>query len=945
MKKHTIKYILFGLGILLPTLSAAQARKTELSDTLKTEIRAFGQSVPVKTSTASISTVSGTTVRGINTPNIGNTFAGQLSGLSVSQTGSAPGNQDWPWLMIRGKGSFLGDGGGDIKVVVDGFETKWNNIIPDEIESISVLKDAAALAMYGMDGANGVLYIKTKKGHQREKNRITFNARFSLQQPTIMPNYVNNGEYAMLYNEALKSDGKDISSGIFRNDYIVRYYKEGTHPYLFADVDWVGAITMPQTYAHDYTLSVNGGSKAVVYNVLLGYMNTQGIYAGTDPKRNTSSNWDLRRYTVRTNLDVEITKHIRSEVSLRATIDDKTRPNTDEGTLWKNMGLFIPYSVKTENGEWSGAQNYSENPVAAIQAKGYNSDNDRTIDANVKLIGNLSPFVDGLEAFGQVVFSNNYLSSYNKTRAFPYVEYISSVDLLGFVDYSTVERGTSDNNYTISQPSGVQWNRYNVLAGLTYSNHINNGHRVHAAAMYTQELYRTAGNNMPRAKMGVVGRAGYSCLDKYIAEFGYSFIGSGEYAPGNRFGFFPSLSGAWILSEEDFLKESQHLDFLKLSTSFGLIGNDRMGSGSRFTFKQYYMGSGVGYHTGNGFNTTTWAKKQGSLANPDVTWEKSYKFNVALTATAFKSLDMKVEYFFDHRTDIFVTPSSYMSALIGADYYNMNAGVANNQGFEIELSYHNKIGQFGYFVAGRFSYAKNKVVDMKESPKAEDYLYLRGNPIDQPMVLEAIGFFKDEQDILDSPLQMFGTVQPGDVKYKNQNNDNVIDDNDRVPLGNPTYPRFHYGTDLGVSYKGFDLSVFVQGVGGRTVSLLSSGFMTPFVNSGVKPHPELAANYWTAERMEAALYPRLTTESNNNNYRASTLWQVDGSYIRIKNIELGYTFPTGFVAGITGVRLYVNMVNPFTISALNKFDVDPEINSPYKYPLMKSSNFGVSLQF
>lgn len=931
------------LLLFFPAVFYAQEETSLVADSTKTEVRAFGSDILKERSTASVSSTNGSKMRPINTPNVGNTLPGQLTGLMVSQTGSAPGYQDWPWLLIRGKGSFLGDGGSDVKVVVDGFETKWNNIISEEIESVSVLKDAAALALFGIDGANGVLYIKTKRGEVREKNRISFNARFSLQQPTTLPNYVSNGEYANLYNQAMLSDGKDIANGIFSNEHVVKYYNEGTYPYIYADVDWVDEVTKSWGFSHDYTLSVNGGNDAAKYNVALGYMNTQGLYAGTDGDAN--SNWNLKRYTVRTNIDVKLAKFLRSEVSLRATIDDRKYPNMTESSLWKNMGVFIPYAVKTASGAWGGSQNYAENPVAAIQAKGYKSDNDRTIDANVKFIGDLSILTKGLEAFGQVVFSNNYLASYNKTRGYAYTEYSPIIGPYGLIDYTTNVRGTADNNFSITQPSGTQWNRYNVVAGFDYNRTFNQIHQIQGSLMYMQEQYRDLGANMPWAKLGVLGRANYSYAGKYIGELGFSYMGTSEYAPGNRFGLFPSISGAWILSREDFLKNNGVVDFLKLTASYGIIGNDNMGSGSRFTYKQYYMGSGSAYYLGNGFTTTIWPKKQGSVANPDVTWEKSHKFNVGVAGTLYRHLDFNVEYFHDHRTDIFVTPSSYMSALIGADYYNQNAGVANNQGFEVELAYRNKIGQLGYFAAGRFSYAKNEVVDMKESPKPYDYLYQKGNPIDQPLVLEFAGFFKDEQDIADSPLQMFGTVQPGDVKYVDQNGDNIIDDNDRKPFGNPTYPRFYYGVDVGVDYKGFDFTVFIQGVGGRTVSLLSSGFMTPFVNGGVKPHPELAANYWTPERAETAEYPRLTTESNNNNYRASTLWQVDGSYLRIKNIELGYTFPAKWLPWFSGLRLYANMVNPFTFSKLNKYDLDPEINSPYTYPLMKTMNFGLSLQF
>lgn len=939
------RIILFSLCFYIPLSLYSQLNKDVLNDTVETEVKAFGKSEEKNISTASVSVILGEAIRGVNTPNLGNRLSGRITGLNVSQTGGAPGYQDWPWLQIRGKASFLAGDGNAIKVVVDGFETKWHNIIPDEIESISVLKDAAAVCQYGVDGANGVLYIKTKRGVNRERNRITLNSRISLQQPTMLPKYVHNGEYVKLYNQAMISDGKEVSAGMFGNEYVVKYFAEGSYPYLFADVDWINQVTKPQTFAHDYSLSVNGGTNKVTYNVVLGYLNTQGIYAGTDSKRNINTNWDLRRYTIRTNVDVQVAKFLRSEISLRATVDDKQHPNVDEAILWKNMGVFIPFPVKTEIGTWGGSQGYPENPAASILAKGYNLENDRTIDANVKFIANLGGIAQGMEAFGQVVFSNNYFSFYNKTRAYAYDEYITSIALDGLVDYSTITRGDKDNNFKIAQPSGVQWNRYNLLAGLNYSNSFGKKHHIHASSMYLQELYRTVGKSMPWAKMGVSGRFNYNYAGKYIVEFAYALMGTSEYASGKRFGFFPAVSGAWILTDEEFLKHNRVIDFLKLSGSYGRSGNDNMGDGSRFTYKQYYMGSGNPYFLGDGFTNTIWPIKQGNVANPDITWEKSYKFNLALTGRVLKQFDFKLEYFNDYRTDIFVNPSGYMSALVGAEYYNQNAGIAQNSGFEAEATYQRKIGKFGYFVSGRFSYAKNKIIDMKETPKPENYLYLKGNPIDQPMALEAIGFFKDVQDIQSSPQQMFGVVLPGDVKYKDQNGDNVIDDNDRKPFGFPSYPRFYYGFDLGFDYHGFDFLLIVQGVGGRTVSLLSSGFMIPFINGGVKPHPELAKGYWTPERSHDARFPRLTTESNSNNYRYSTLWQIDGSYIRIKNIEIGYTFSMPAIKNISGFRLYVNMINPYTYSLLSRYNIDPEINSPFKYPLMKSVNCGFTLQF
>jgi TonB-linked SusC/RagA family outer membrane protein len=899
-------------------------------------ISLYGKPVSKKYSTTATSSVFTEDLRSINTPSLGNTLPGRLPGLMVSQTGGAPGNSDNPWLQIRGIQTFL-DGAAGITVLVDGFETDWNTLHPDEIESITVLKDAAALALYGISGANGIVYIKTKTGQARDKARIIFNSRMSYQQPTVLPKFLNSGDFAEMYNIAMASDGKDIANGYFPLDTIVDFYKNGTYPYLYPDVNWYDQILKPGAFAQDYTIGINGGEERANYNVMLGYSNTPGLYDGTDGKNN--SNWLYSKYMSRINLDFEINDWLRAAVKTRGSIISSKQPNTSESGTWRSIGSFLPYDVKTPTGNWGGKEGYRTNPVAQIIQQGFRIENARTIDADIKVTADIVA-VKGLSAFGQVVFSNNYYWNYNKTRGLSYEELFPRVDTFGL--YTSLIKGDIDQNFSYAQVSGTQWNRFNGLGGLEFTREIGNG-VLYASAIYNRTLYRTeyASNNVPYAKINFMGRVNYNHQNKYIGEFGYSYSGSDNYAPGKRFGFFPSISGAWVLSNEDFMANASFINFLKIRASYGMLGNNRIGDLERFPYFEYY-GSPQGSHrVGNLLSTSIGSFERSAYPNADATWEKAFKTNIGVETQLFNGLSLSADYFTETREDIFVDPSNYLSVLIGSRYNYLNLGSAKNHGAEVQLMYSKTSNKLSYYVSTSLSYVKTEIIDSKEPPRAEEYLYRRGNPINQPFVLEAIGFFEDDTDILNSPFQTFGAVQPGDIKYKDQNDDGFIDNNDVIPVGNPIYPSLMYAVDLGLSYGNFDFSVFLQGVGGRTISLLNGNQIVPFLNDAM-PVQWVKDNYWTPERGNDAQFPRLTTESNDNNYRASTLWQRDGSYVRVKNIELGYTIPG---KGITNFRIYLNAVNPLTFDKISEIEVDPEVNNMFTYPMMKSYNLGINLVF
>ncbi len=911
----------------------------------------FNKSIPVAFGpaqdriklTASISTVSSEILKVTNTPMVGNTLFGRLSGLLVTQTGSAPGNNDNPGLSIRGRQTFQDNG---VMVLVDGFETNWSNLLLDEIATISVLKDAAALALYGQDGANGVVLITTKRGTASGKTNINFSARYGIQSATVLPKLLGSGDYAELYNIATVSDGKQISNGLFKDPAVVDYYKTGQYPFLYPNVDWYNEVLQANAASQDYALSFNGGREDAKYFVAMGYANYGGLYGNTDKNRSINSNYNLKRYNVRANFDVNINKFISSEIKFRGTMMDKTFPNANENTLWRSMALFNPFPVKTASGTYAGAQGYNENPAAAVLQKGYQTINDRTVDANIKVIGKLDFITRGLRVFGQVNFSNFFFDTYNKTRGYGYDELVPRPDLAtptNLMPFDQITRGATDKNFVISQVAGTQFNRTTFLGGTEYERSFGK-HNLYASAIYFQEIYRGNGSEMAFAKQNIMGRFSYNFKEKYFGELGYSYSGSEAYAPGNRFGFFPSLSAGWMLSKEAFLSSSKTINLLKLRGSIGLLGNDRSGNSGRFIFNQFYVGTGT-YFTGNNLAINNPMYNQGNLANPDVTWEKALRSNIGIDAILFNKLTIAADYFMETRKDIFVPASNTLPAIMGVTAFNLNKGETQNNGGELELEWRDKAGAFGYYINGNVSYAKNKIINIAEPTRPYDYLYAKGNAINQPFVLEAIGFFKDQSEIDASPRQLFGDVVAGDIKYKDQNGDGFIDDNDRKPIGNTNYPSTYFGAGAGFSVKGFDFNVFFQGSAGRTVSLLDNGNIIPFLNGGVRPTQWVKDNYWTPDRGNAALFPRLTTETNNNNYRASTLWQRNGSFIRLRSIELGYSLPATMLKRfhLNNLRLFVSGNNLVTWDKIDELEVDPEVMNMFIHPALKSYNFGLTL--
>ena len=904
----------------------------------------FANRIERKYITSSVTSVSGEKLKKINTPFLSNTLFGQLSGLHVQQGGGSPGNTDYPSLFARGRQTFQDN---SVLVLVDGFESNWFTLLPDEIESVTVLKDAAALAQFGMDGANGAIVITTKRGAESKKTNINFSSRFGIHSARYLPESVNNGDYAELYNVGIVNDGRSIRNGYFRNDSIVNFFKNQQYPFLYPDVNWFGQVLRPNALSQDYNLSFSGGKKDVKYFLAMGYADYKGLYAGTDNDRTSNTNYNLKRYNLRANFDVNITSFLSAQANLRATMMDKYFPNTSENNLWRSMLLFIPYALKTEQGKWGGAQGYADNPSASILQRGFQSINDRTVDANVKLIGNMDFITRGLKFFWQLNFSNFFYDTYNKTRPLYFDEVIPRFDLIstpGVIPYDVFTRGTVDNNFTITQGNGNQYNRTSLLGGAEYEKKWSK-HSLNSSLIYFQEKFNGDGSEMPFAKQRFMGRVGYDFNKSYFADLNISYSGSENFPRGNRFGFFPALSAGWVVSNEKFMSKLNCFSFLKLRMSAGLLGNDNTGNAGRFIYNQYYNGTG-NYLIGNNLGVNAPMFNQSALANKNVTWEKALRYNIGFESIVFKTLSLSADYFIENRTDIFINPSSFVPSLMGSTFSSVNRGETRTSGSELEIMYKQKFGSFNFYAGGNISFTKNKISDIAEPAPSDSYLTAKGNPINQPFVLEFLGFFKDQADISKSPTQLFGSVVPGDIKYKDQNGDGVIDNRDRKAFGFTSLPQMFYGFNLGFDYKGFDFNISVQGAGKRTVSLLDNNMIIPFLNGGVKPTQWVKDNYWTPARGDNAKFPRLTTIQNDNNYRPSTLWQRDGSFLRIQNLEIGYTISERVTKnlGMHVVRFFLNGNNLFQFDNINELNVDPEIMNTFIHPPMKSFNFGFTLK-
>lgn len=879
--------------------------------------------------TGAISTVKGSDLQKSFTSNLANALYGRLAGLTVSQQGGEPGLES-PVALGRGIGTY--NAGRKLLIMVDGFESNFEQLTPYEIETIALLKDAAATAIYGSRGANGVLLITTKRGTDSPL-KVDFTANLGFNKARKLPQFLNAYNYASLYNEALVNEGKPA----FYSSTDLEAYRTGSDPYFHPDVNWYDQVMRDSSPISNYNLNFRGGNNVVRYFGLLNVMNNSSLLIKSGDLSDNSSNGNYSRYNFRTNIDVNLTKRITASVTLAGSVEDKANPvGNNTQSLFNTIASITPNAFPVYNPDGSyGGSSLRSNPLGDVLESGQFTSNGRTLQSTLKLTHNLDMITKGLDVSGAISFNNFFRNLSNKTRT--YQRFAIADNGSGAAVYT----GFGQNTSLVGDESQTeQWRNIVVQGFLNYKRDFGI-HGLDAMLMYNSDNYAVSGSSYPYKHIGVGGRFTYSYNARYIGEVSFSYMGSENFAPGKRYGLFPALSLGWIVSEEEFLKDNGLLSYLKLRGSYGLVGNDVIG-GDRFLFEQYYRYP-AGYFFGTG-NTSSSALTEGQLANPDITWEKDRKMNIGLDARFFQRLDVSVDVFRNKRYDILATPNRTLPGLFGVDLPLLNDGRVNNHGFEAVLQFNSKpAAALRYVVGASAWYAKNKIINMSEAVNQFSYQDRTGLSVDQPFGLEAIGFFRDAADISASPKQNFAAVMPGDIKYKDQNGDGVIDVSDNVAIGNTAQPELTLGFNAAFGYKGFDLSFLVQAVTGRSAYLTGREFQAFQNNGNISP---IALGRWTPATAATASYPRLTASNNLNNFRYSSFWQQDGSFVNLRSAELGYAIQDALIGriGVRQARIFINGTNLFSIDRIDHSDA--EATPGYiGYPSVRTLSMGLRIGF
>lgn len=891
--------------------------------------------------------------------NVSQAIAGKIPGVITTQTSGAPGQDDTK-INIRGRATFAGDG--SPLILVDGVERTFSQIAPDDIETISVLKDASATAVYGVRGANGVMLITTKRGRD-QKPEVNLTANWQIQSPTRSDTYLDSYQSVVLLEEALKNDG--LPSQFSAND-IEMYRKSaagelsGLDAMLYPNVDWYDEVLKKSAPAQRYNVSVRGGTKRMRYYASAELYDQKGLIKElSQDMYGNSSSPSYRRYAFRANMDLFLTKDLTFSVNFGTRFEERRGSNTSESSTFSQTfyemnhtpGWLFPVSYEVQNGEstktlYGGSSQYQSNIVAALAKGGYYRATNTINETNFILDYKMDWLTKGLSAKGMVSF--DYDSYYKKMFKADFATYELN-DRDNYESMDAYNQFNSDGELAYSKDNSTTYKLY-MEAQVNYARQFGK-HDVTAMALYNQNDYRY-NSELAKRYQGLVGRVTYGYDDRYLAEFNAGYNGSENFLQGKRFGFFPAVSLGWRISNEEFMAgTAQWLNNLKIRASYGEVGNDIYtvnGTAQRFLYEEKWSQVSNAYYFGSSGKTGIYESQYPNLG---VTWERAHKYNVGLEFGLWNGLlNGNVDVFYEKRNDIltsYLTRPQWVGVALAAG----NLGETKNSGYEIELKHNNRINEdLSYNVGLTYSHARNEIISMDEPELKTAYRKREGNPISQYFGLIAEGFVTQaDLDNPDFPVSTFGTVKVGDLKYKDANGDGFIDDRDESRIGYSDIPENTYALSLGVNYKGWGFSVMFQGVD-HVSRYYDAEAMYAFVSGGkVKEHH---LERWNPAQSEAynlqhANYPLLHYDNyGDHNQRTNSFFLKNGSFVRLKNIELSYTLPENWskVAGMSNCRLYVNANNLITWDHLNNL-TDPESNGSNRYPIMKTVNFGVNIKF
>lgn len=858
-----------------------------------------------------------------------NMLTGQIPGVTIVQNSGQPG-ADMGNLRVRGIGTL---GNADAMVIIDGVESSVNNVNPNDIATISVLKDAAASSIYGVRAANGVILITTKRGTVG-KPIISYSGYVGWQDACRLPKYLDSYNYALLLNEAYRNDGASVPYSSENLETI----KNGSDPDHFANSNQVDAVLSEQGIFHNHHLSVVGGKEEIKYSLAAGFYKKDGLMP----------NMSYNRFNLRSNIDSKINDRLDVQLNISASRDDRKSPAThkvyDPDTdLWNIMYHAFRESpltpIRFQNGNY-GLYLNEHNSVAEANLSGeshiYNTYFQGNAGFTYKIIKGLTLKGNAAATFNlqDIYVDQKRMDFYSAESTEPIKSTRSMVsnqdkksleiNLQAYLDYNR-----TFGKHTIKGLLGYSQirNEYRLLKASRKDLPTNNSlGEIDAGDITTQE---TGGNSVAYALRSVFGRVNYGFDDRYLLEANLRYDGSSRFPKNNRFGLFPSFSFGWRISEEDFFK-ADFVDNLKLRASWGQLGNQEIDD---YLFYNTYS---FGYDYSFGNTLFSGISINDVMANTAITWEKTDQMDVGVDADFWGGkLSLTGDFFLKNTHAILLKLP--IPDLVGVSAPMQNAGKVRNIGFELALTHRNQVNRFRYSTSFNFSYVKNEIIDLNGGDTPGRSV---GDPVDNIYGYVCEGIFLSQEEIDNSPKQVWGAV-PGDLKYADINNDGVVNQNDRKSLGS-TFPKINFGLRVNCEYRNFDLTMLLQGAGmvkGVTAGEISQAFM----NGGKVTEEWL--DRWTPENVNAS-YPRLTLSGSSRNYMTSSFWVQNASYLKMRNLQIGYTIPKNILShlGVSNLRLYCSIDNLFTISKFK--GLDPEmVTTQTMYPLTRNYSFGINLSF
>ena len=942
---------------------------------------AYGQQKKV-TITGAVSAVGSEDILKAPVANVANALQGNLPGVSAVQASGMPG-ADEPVIRIRGVGSL---NSAEPLVLVDGVERSFSQLDANEIESISVLKDASATAVFGVRGANGVILVTTKRG-TTGKASVTATANAAVQTISKFVEFTDSYTYGKMWNYTAITDARPMSQwpgtaaitdytpyaddGIRFSQSVMEHFRTGDMPRTFPNMDWIKYIMNDTAWQEQANVNVNGGTERVRYFVSAGFLNQDSLFKTFSDNKNETFNY--KRLNYRANLDIDVSKRSQLSITLGGRMQNRNTMGGGEGFLFRYLQGATPYAgsgIDEEGRHVISDENFvgqfDRDALSNYYGLGYQLESTNVLNFDIQYRLALDFITKGLSFKTKASYNSEYTARKNRQNGFGTgLTYVATI-----VDGEEVLR---KENITWPIPySEAKWGSRNWYAEASFDYARKFGqHNIGALVLYNQSktYYPWDSDNslyqsIPKGYVGLVGRVTYDYATKYLLDFNIGYNGSENFAPGKRYGLFPSVSVGWIPSQEKWWEPLKNvIGYLKLRSSWGLVGNDNT-NGARFLYLpgawQFYTGAttvnpqrrGANFGTSGGWLQ---AVKELTSGNPNVTWETASKINLGLDAGFFRDhLHAYVDFFWEDRQHILVSNASTLPAVTSLPSSYVNEGRVKNHGYEVTLSWDDHIGNVRYSISPNFSFARNQVIEMLEVEPMYDYLKHTGLPVGQPFGYDLFEFYQPGTE--ERYMETYGVPMPdqnldlryGDAVYVDLNGDGIVDQNDRKPLGYTTNPEITFSLNTSIHWKGLDFSMLWTGADHVSRSL-NGYFRDQFGSTNTSALTQwVADNSWTEDNPDAIL-PRISFTNRVHNNRDSQAWMINSRYVRLKNVEIGYTFnKPKSMPFFNYIRFYVSGQNLLTFS---RFDGnDPEapgsgLDFGVRYPMTRVVNVGAQLNF